>query len=313
MSRITALRNMTKNNDIYNHKDSHNFHIVGPTGCVGLRGPTGSTYESEILNLLNKTTQLTKGCDSSTTITGKLTVNGDIEYVKNNIINHLELINYPIRSTIVTMGLNITCSGNGQYLSICSSGCIYVSKDYGTSFTYVVVDFMGYAISMSYTGQHQCCISTDIPESYILNSNDYGVSWSTTRIASSPLDKRTQTVSISPNGQYIYCGCSGISKDDMMYYSSNDYGSTFRYGKFGYSQDSSVVSNDGYVLTAGVGSYCSYINLNNPQPGLPVIRIGPYSGPISLSSSIDDDGWILASNEGFGTVPHLFINTHNHL
>ena len=309
MSRILALKNRTKNNEIYNHgqnddnKDKN--HMLGPTGCkgpTGCVGPTGYTYKKEILNLETKTTHISRGVGLSTHISGNLSVNGEISCIKNYIISRKKLM-YPIPDHVESTennitGLNICCSYNGQYVSICASGCIYVSNDYGISFTNNVIDCVGYAIAMCFSGKYQCCVSTGVPQFCILCSSDYGIMWTKTYVASSSLNKWTQTVSLSPNGQYIYCGCGGDSKDGALCYSSNDYGTTFRYGKSGNCKDSSVVSNDGYVLTAGVGGPCFYTNLNNQHNDPPILHIGLDTGPISLSHSVENEQWALVTSEG---------------
>jgi hypothetical protein len=69
-------------------------------------------------------------------------------------------------------GINFVCSGNGAYVSICGSGCVHTSSDYGASYIYSYHDSVTFATAISATGKYHCSVSTGVPKSYIRMLSD---------------------------------------------------------------------------------------------------------------------------------------------
>ena len=143
-------------------------------------------------------------------------------------------------------------SNNGQYVSICASGCIYVSTDFGvTSIKKTFVDVI-FAVAMSSSGQYQFAVSTGAPSADIYNSKDFGSTWqSNFSFMSPPLsyNQWMQTVAVSPNGKYVLCGCS----NGALNHASIDFGTTFVSFPTSSDKITSAVADDGFAGWSSCG------------------------------------------------------------
>lgn len=124
------------------------------------------------------------------------------------------------------LGNYIACSSNGQYVTIACDLAIYVSTNYGASFTKnTFTDYM-YAVAMSSTGQYQLVITNGNNNIGYYKSSNYGTSWTNYNVFNGPnLGRFLQCVCMSSNGKYQYIGGGGGSGWSSFY--STDFGSTF--------------------------------------------------------------------------------------
>lgn len=101
---------------------------------------------------------------------------------------------------------NIACSGRGQYVVYCAIGSIYVSSDYGM--TYTLKSFPSFPFTstcMSISGQYQYVSSngTTTTESAIFSSNDYGATFLKRGVSSVNNNSRFgEKMLCSSTGQY---------------------------------------------------------------------------------------------------------------
>jgi hypothetical protein len=180
----------------------------GITGSTGYTGPTGSRFKTEIETMQISTGLLTT-VGTTSTITGTLNVTNGVTIDKFFVLNKIPETS-PLIFPTEFPGFNITCSFAGQYVSVCASGCIYVSNDYGSTFTYN--PFPGYnivAICMSANGAVQFAISnTTVPT--VLKSDTFGVSWIFVPLsgAVSPTDY-LNTIVTTFNGDKVFIGGKG--------------------------------------------------------------------------------------------------------
>jgi hypothetical protein len=69
-------------------------------------------------------------------------------------------------------------SSNGQFVTICASGCIHISNNFGATFLSSTFSTVMFAVCMSASGKYQIAVSTGVPTAVIYNSDNYGVNWS---------------------------------------------------------------------------------------------------------------------------------------
>ena len=161
-------------------------------------------------------------------------------------------------SGITTQGLNMATSYNGQYVTICASGSIYVSTDFGVTSTIKAQIDVIFAVAMSSSGQYQVAVTTGVPTVDIYNSIDFGATWQSNFTAMTgpfSYNQWMQTVSISPNGKYILCGGSNGVRNHY----STDSGVTFSSFLSISDKITSAVTNDGFAYTVGeTGNFSEY-------------------------------------------------------
>jgi hypothetical protein len=163
-------------------------------------------------------------------------------------------------------------SGTGQFVTICASGCLHVSNDFGNNFTSIDnVDFADrifYAVAMSTTGQYQVATTTattgptgtTLEQSKIFNSLNYGVTWEMNNLLNevSDYNKFMQTIAISPNGKYIIAGGGSFVGN----YFSIDYGASFAVGEnvLSYEKVTTAIADDGFATSAT--NFSRYLTCN---------------------------------------------------
>ena len=230
---------------------------IGVTGSVGSTGPKGDLYTLQINNLQILTGKMYKTNDTLV-LDGDYVNNGGFTSITQTKIGNRTL-DYPVPSNgtlfgTSNSGANMMCSADGRYVSLCASGCVYVSNNFGNTFTLNTFDSVIYAIAVSSSGKYQCCVSTGVPKACINVSNNFGVTWTETLVTGSAYDKWLTSVSISPSGKYIYC--SGGGGSIMTNWSSNNFGVTFSAGGSSQIKTTSSVNDTGKVVSiTSVGRY----------------------------------------------------------
>jgi hypothetical protein len=270
---------------------------TGPTRISNITGPTGSEFATEINKLMNVTSLLTKSVNTNT-FTKNLEVTDDLNLCEFNIIENYTLL----YSTTFLQGLNIACSSTGQYVSVCSSGCIYVSSDYGNSF--LLLNFPNYnnvAICMSSTGQYQCVVSHS-STSVAQVSNNYGLFWTPVTLTATNTSSYFLTCSISPSGRYIFL--AGVSV--LLPIVSSDFGVTFTSnGATNSTFYTSCVDNNGEARSCNsVGEVCRTLCIGSPNN---VVQMFTLSG----TSNLQGMAWGDSSNSFVHVSANGFTNNAN--
>ena len=144
-----------------------------------------------------------------------------------------------VQNSTGTYAATISASGNGKFVTIANQGYnnnrgyIYVSNDYGTTYTNTNVEprqldgsgiWQGIALSQS--GQYQfSAISSIVGRGNIWRSTDYGSSWVDSQFG---VINGFQSISVSSTGQYVTAIQSGnITSTRGNIWVSNNYGSTW--------------------------------------------------------------------------------------
>jgi hypothetical protein len=228
--------------------------VDGVTGPVGTTGPRGDLYALEINNLQILTGKLYKTNDTLV-LNGDYVNKGSFTTITQTTIGNRTL-EYPVPSNGTLFGTsnpgaNMMCSADGRYVSLCASGCVYVSNNFGNTFTLNTFDSVIYAIAVSSSGKYQCCVSTGVPKACINVSNNFGVTWTETLVTGSAYNKWLTSVTISQSGKYIYC--SGGGGSIMTNWSSNNFGVTFSAGGSSQIKTSSSVNDAGKVISITSG------------------------------------------------------------
>jgi hypothetical protein len=121
---------------------------------------------------------------------------------------------------------SVSQSSSGQYqTAVVYGGYIYISSDYGNTWTQKESSRNWYGVSLSSSGQYQTAV---VYSGYIYISSDYGNTW--TQTASSFGSIEWTGVSISASGQYqIACMYifSFVSGTNGVFVISSDYGNTW--------------------------------------------------------------------------------------
>ena len=128
-----------------------------------------------------------------------------------------------VYSSSVHSGLNLACSWTGQYVSICASGCIYVSNNYGVTYTLNTFTTNCMAICMSSSGQYQYSVTGGVSLS-VRQSNNFGVTWTLISMSSTVTSPGTFTsCSIAASGQHILL----VGADSAGTFLSKNFGVSF--------------------------------------------------------------------------------------
>ena len=210
------------------------FGLTGPTGHgktgpteygkTGPTGLTGSQFQTQIVELQNKTNLLTK-IGTTSTIAGTFVITDGINIEISSVINKISTIYpvlFPIRPTPVN---NIACSQSGQYVTMTSSNSIYVSSNYGSTFTvssFPTLKIVAVCVSAT-TGQRQFAFSNTGSIETIIISTNYGATWTTRSLAFSPTPTNyLNSIATSLTGGSVFIGGLGT-----CYASSNSASSFF--------------------------------------------------------------------------------------
>jgi hypothetical protein len=192
---------------------------VGATGETGFTGATGATGptsgDAVAINILQtKLSLMSSNTTTETKISGKLTLT--------------EPFSVPIKTNLeyessFQPGLNIACSSlSGEYVSICASGCIYVSSNSGLSFTLYTFPSNVTSICVSSTGKYQCATTYGGTTSVGLVSSNFGKSWTAIPLGATLPTKYFVTCCVSSDGKFMLF--SGVQ---VTSYISNNFGVSF--------------------------------------------------------------------------------------
>jgi hypothetical protein len=129
-----------------------------------------------------------------------------------------------VDTTMIAPGRYSICSNSDGRVSAAgrNSGYMFYSHDYAQTWFQTSASCTFLDVECSQTGQYMiaACYTT----SYVLISNDYGVSWSESFYASSSWG---WYVAISPDGAHMMVAASDSSQISFKLYVSSNYGSTF--------------------------------------------------------------------------------------
>jgi hypothetical protein len=222
--------------------------ITGTTGSFtylsasqGITGPTGSFSNVFVSGNVG----IGKSNPGNTLdVSGNLNVDGFMNGVINNPgFNFLPLdisnnfaLNWSKSSDISANSVSVSASGQYQtatfFNAVTNSGSIYISSNYGVSWSQpssIVSDYY-FSVSVSASGQYQTAvtITTSPGTGSIYNSNDYGVTWSLNSFVPPFAGIQHNSVSVSASGQYQTAVITVPTNPATgSIYNSNDYGVTW--------------------------------------------------------------------------------------
>ncbi len=239
--------------DQYASKISWNgsFWIAGGVSTTNNNSYNLATSSNGIDWKMQKNTNITgtiSGIYSSPSL-GRTVINS---YLQNAILTN------SFGSTAnTTYRNNITCSSNGVYVTAIAGSNVYVSSNYGVSFTTTV--FTGLTIlstAMDSTGQYQM-FTTGVSYGNVYVSRNYGSSWtSVLNISTGSSAIIPATSAISSDGTIMVAGGGGTT-GTTSYYSTN-YGNTWTASPTSAKRVASAIVN-GICISAISGSQnCTY-------------------------------------------------------
>ena len=283
---------------------------TGMTGPMGITGPTGDQYVTQINNLQTLTNKFYKTNDTLV-LNGDFVDNGTfITFTPITIGN--KTLEYPVPSNGTLFGssftgANMMCSRDGRYVSLCASGCVHVSNNYGKTFTLKIFDSVIYAISMNSTGKYQCCVSTGVPKACINVSNNYGETWTETLVTGSSYNKWLTSVSVSSSGKYIYC--SGGGGSTMTNWSSSNFGLSFSSGGSLQNKTSGSVNDAGRVISITAGGRYFITDLVSSVSELTRGVLSTTTGQYFVSMNQDSPGYVSVGPAGLvhNTLPQSTV------
>jgi hypothetical protein len=169
--------------------------------------------------------------------------------------------------------IGISLSSTGQYQSATvDGGQIYVSSDYGETWTAKDSNRDWHEISLSATGKYQTAI---VLGGQIYVSSDYGETWT-----AKDSSRLWRNISISATGQYQ----TAVVSDSDYIYISSDYGNTWTAKGSSQSYFAISVSATGQYQTAGAKLFKIYISSDYGETWTAKDYDGSWSG-ISLSAT----------------------------
>lgn len=172
----------------------------------------------------------------------------------------------------------IATNSDGQYVTVCGNGGIYISDNYGENFTFTNIPFNEYidsyngiylfAVAMNTTGQYQMVVSSSDGDTAACNiyvSSDYGKSWTATltNVATNNYGRWFQSCCISGDGSIMFAGGGGGA--GLPNYFSTDYGQENTWNMIGgiWNRPGCTVQNSTFVLaTNGQYSTSTYMTEN---------------------------------------------------
>jgi photosystem II stability/assembly factor-like uncharacterized protein len=190
----------------------------------------------------------------------------NVNYVNKDLIRIfaplpvLTLLNsYSMTFTINNVGPSvpgqyIATNSTGKYVTVGCDLNIFVSSDYGVSFTTVnIANNNIFCVTMSSSGQYQYACSTGIPNSCIYYSINSGLSWTLgVTVSNNNRTRWTKAIACDSSGQYIITADGGSSGSNNSYYSKN-YGTTWTRLNVDVASRNSCTINSGTLNAYAVG------------------------------------------------------------
>jgi hypothetical protein len=215
-------------------------------------------------------------------------------------------------------------SSTGQYMilgnsSVATTTYIYLSSNYGATFSSVTMPASDYWLSagISSTGQYMIVVSTGSNRVYISNNYGAAASWSQISTASIPSTNAFYAGAVSSTGQYMLAGANASSP---LYLSTN-YGVSWTASSLTSSTGfwNCKISDSGqYMMATGFGGY-SYYSTNY---GSTWIQTPMASSAVFINCAIsssgqymfvgNNNGTFFSSNYGstWSTIPNVPGNTN---
>ena len=202
----------------------------------------GNQYFYDVLNVFLSTGYIgidvvpffsssSSSSSSSGTGTGTGTTFANTNLVKN--------LNIRILNGLIDLATN----QSGSYISVCENASIYVSSDYGNTWTTNNFNTNISKVIMDASGKNQYALYSGNP-SFIYVSNNYGSSW----VRKSVLQgNRLSTIATDISGQNVFAGGLGGSFN----YLSTDFGNTWMIDANTDHSENSIgcIMNDNYIYT----------------------------------------------------------------
>lgn len=187
---------------------------------------------------------------------------------------------------------SIDISDSGQYqTAVVNNGNIYISSDYGKTFTGVSGNYLKIWISISMSGTGQYQTAA-IKSSTLYRSTNYGVTWT-----SAGGSNDWESISVSSLGQYQ----AAAAYYGLLYFSSN-FGSTWTASSFENSWTGIAISSSGMYVTA-VASINSVFSSNDYGSNLLQVVNDDNNKNYAVDMSIDGKNQVIAViNNGINCV-----------
>ena len=178
---------------------------------------------------INNSRLLLQNVATNSLATGSLTATTDIvagrNFFSQNTLNTnvLNLSAFSQSFTLVnnpgTFNYTSAVSATGQYQLVGTTTFLYVSSDFGSTWTQVATDKDWTGVAISGTGNFMYATDSTASTGNLYRSTDYGLTWAV--VSSSPGAGSWVFVAISASGQYVLaCGPS-------YYFISSNYGASF--------------------------------------------------------------------------------------
>lgn len=206
--------------------------------------------------------------------------------------------------------------GTGQYMIAAISkflssgyqaGGLYVSSNYGSSWTFVPIVGYWIDVAISDDGSHMLAVE-QYGKAY--RSANYGVSWS--EISSLGTDS-FRGPSISGDGQFQLI-CKYSVGGSSIIFRSNNYGATWvDVWAIPSNLFSSTINSSGSVFLVGGGSAGNSFILRSIDQGYSWYQVyfAQYGGSVNDININASNGWVLASNFGFNNEGFYLIKSND--
>lgn len=211
------------------------------------RDPQQRIYINSLPLLQVATTSLTASNAAITSLTATTDIVAGRNIFSQNTLNTniLNLSAFAQSFSLVnspgTFNYTSAVSATGQYQLVGTSTYLYVSSNFGTTWTQVatVKDWTGVAISGA--GNYMYAVDSTASTGNIYRSTDFGLTWAV--VSSSPGAGAYLWVAISASGQYV------LTLGPSYYYLSSNYGATFT------QVENFSSASFGFVAVSATGQY----------------------------------------------------------
>ena len=214
------------------------------------------------------------------------------------------------RTAALTFLGSSAMSASGQFRAAYtrpgSGSVLYISRDYGTTWSTTTLSYLVNSVAMSASGQYIALTSNNIASAgFIYVSNDYGVSFSQTATAQS-----WGLISVSASGQYMTAIVSSAP-----IYRSSDYGLTFAAvaGSPSLVWTSVAVSASGQIQTATISNGGAPYRSTDYGVTFTQISGGPTTGYQDLGMSASGQYQTITASAGKFWISSNFGVTFNEI
>ena len=205
-----------------------------------------------------------------------------VTYNNKNLVINSKIV---ISSGLVDIATNQT----GKFISACETTNIYISSDYGTTWTTKKFNTNISKIVMDICGQNQYALYAGIP-SYVYVSNNYGISW--LRKTFLP-GNRLSSICTDSTGKNVFVGAT----NNGYIYVSNDFGNSWNNGNLHSVNSIGSIMNNHYIYNLDISAATNTSQImqlpkifNNGV--LPILITIPGFSPISICSNQENTRFI---------------------